>query len=109
MMVSDPEGSDTGSTHHPRCFFAAKNAPIADPAAVNTSAAGSPIVGQSQIARSRAHIENGQRADRRRQPGSLPAPVAVDIQAQQVIEEVVAWRDVTEHAANARFFPVEEA
>ena len=52
-------------------------------------------------------VEDGSAGSGRRQARGSPAPVAVDVQAQEVIEQVVARRDVAEHPPDARFLFVE--
>ena len=37
----------------------------------------------------------------RHEPGRAPAPVAIDVEAEQVVEQVVARGDGREHAADA--------
>ena len=67
-----------------------------------------PVVGQGQVAGPGANVENWAVGRRRRQARSTPAPVTVDIETEQVVEQIVARRDVAEHRANARFALVEQ-
>ena len=69
---------------------------------------GRPVIGQRQVAGAGADVEDGSRPLRRDQPGSPPAPVTIDIEAQQVIEQIVARRDVVEHAPDTRLALVEQ-
>ena len=53
-------------------------------------AAGRAVVGQGQVAGAGAEVEDGAVAVGRHQPRRPPAPVAIDVQAEQVVEQVVA-------------------
>jgi hypothetical protein len=69
-----------------------------------------PVVRQGEVAGAGAEVENGARGGGAggNEPGGAGAPALVDIEAQEVIEEVVRGRDLAEHAADASFALVEQ-
>src|SRR5207253_1813947 len=71
-------------------------------------AAGGAVVGQGQVAGAGADVEDGGVALRRHEARGAPAPVAVNVKAEQVVEQVVARGDVAEHAADAGLTLVEQ-
>src|SRR5262249_42092104 len=60
-----------------------------------------PIVGESQIPCACTEVEDRPIPSRRDQFGRPPAPVSVNIETEDVIEQIVARRNGPEHAANA--------
>src|SRR5262249_45421108 len=65
------------------------------------AAAGSSMVSQRQVACAGTKIKNWGFAGRWDEPGCPPAPVLIDVQAQQMIEQIVARRNLTEHPSDA--------
>ena len=61
------------------------------------------VIRQGQVAGAGTQVENGSRAHRWDHSGRPPAPVVIDVKAQQMIEQIVARRDVIEHPADAFF------
>ena len=60
-----------------------------------------PVVREGKIASTGAQVENRGRSGGRHQPRCLPAPVFINVETQQMIEQVVAWGDGAEHAPDA--------
>ena len=72
-------------------------------------AAGGAVVGQCEVAGAGAEVEDRPplgwaRRDELRGPGP---PALVDVEAEQVVEEVVPRRDLAEHPLDAHFAFVE--
>ena len=59
------------------------------------------IVSQGKVASAGAKIEYGHGAGRWHQTCRLPAPVLVHVETEQVVEEIVARRNGSEHSAYA--------
>src|SRR5437879_1039256 len=55
---------------------------------------GGTIVGESQVTGACADIEDRRGADRRHQLCRPPAPVVIDVQAEQMVEQIVTRRNV---------------
>src|SRR5437660_894704 len=69
---------------------------------------GRTIISKSQVPRTGAQIQNRRVAVRWNQAGRSPAPILVDIHAQQVVEQVITRRNVAEHSPNACLTLVEQ-
>jgi hypothetical protein len=61
------------------------------------------IVSQGQVPGAGAQIQNRRHTLRRHQPSRPPAPIAIHIQAQQMIEQIIPRRNVAEHSPDASF------
>ncbi len=68
------------------------------------------VVGEREVAGAGAEVEDRAALGRagRDEPRGPRAPALVDVQAQQVVEEVVPRRDLAEHPADADFALVEQ-
>src|SRR5689334_10554406 len=73
----------------------------------DSPAAGCEIL-QRQIARAGANVQNWPISFGRYEPCCSPAPPAIDVQTEQMVEQIVARRDIAEHATDARFALVEQ-
>src|SRR5262249_24838715 len=83
--------------------FAAKIGP--DDARAPTPGA---IVSQSQVDRTSAKVVDWRGSEWPNQARRSPAPVFIDVEAQEMVQQVVPGRHLTEHPANARLALVEE-
>src|SRR5438128_669278 len=75
---------------------------MAKVAAVHHGAA-SRLKRQHQIARSAAEVEHARAGSGKDAGDTLDcprAPIAIDVERQQVIEQIIAWRDASEHATH---------
>jgi hypothetical protein len=67
-----------------------------------------PFVGKGQITGAGTQIENRRRTLRRYHSDRAGPPALIDIQAEQVIQKVVPWSDLAEHAADALIAFIEQ-